>query len=172
MHGYAAWVTALLDALNVDHTDVMGHSMGCQVALALADRHPDRVRRIVLLGPPTGGRHVSALRDFAGLLGDSLLEPIRYNWILLRVFARLGAVRYLRTVIEMQRDDPFVRAARGSHPLLVLRGERDRIVPKAVAEELVRVAPNGSYREIPGAAHAAQYSRPRETGELLLPFLR
>jgi pimeloyl-ACP methyl ester carboxylesterase len=172
MDGYAGWVNGLLSALNVERADVMGHSMGCQVALALADRFPERVRRIVLLGPTTGGRHVSMLRDFAGLLGDSLAEPLRYNWTLLGVFARLGPIRYLRTVIEMQRDDAFLRAARGSHPLLVLRGARDRIVPERVAKELAGASPNGTYREISRAAHAAQYSQPRETADVVLSFLR
>ncbi|GAA3815234.1 alpha/beta fold hydrolase [Streptomyces chiangmaiensis] len=45
---------AALDALGYAEVVVAGHSMGGFVALVLADRHPERVRRLVLVdgGPP------------------------------------------------------------------------------------------------------------------------
>lgn len=71
MADYAMWVEQLLSRLEVDTVDVMGHSTGCQVALALAHLRPERIRSLVLLGPTTGGRYVSTLGNFAGLLADS-----------------------------------------------------------------------------------------------------
>ena len=40
----------VLDALGVTQTDVIGNSFGGAIALALAIRHPQRVRRLVLMG--------------------------------------------------------------------------------------------------------------------------
>lgn len=40
----------LLDALGVERTDVIGNSFGGALALALAIRHPERVRRLILMG--------------------------------------------------------------------------------------------------------------------------
>lgn len=42
-------LAAVLDALNVDAATVVGHSMGAFVAVVLADRHPERVARLVLV---------------------------------------------------------------------------------------------------------------------------
>ena len=39
-----------LDALGIEKVDVVGNSYGGALALALAIRHPDRVRRLVLMG--------------------------------------------------------------------------------------------------------------------------
>jgi pimeloyl-ACP methyl ester carboxylesterase len=48
---YADLVVRWLDALEVDRAVFVGHSMGGQVALTLALRHPDRVERLVLSAP-------------------------------------------------------------------------------------------------------------------------
>lgn len=175
MADFAEWTERFLRQLqgsDPGRVDVMGHSMGCQVALALADAHPERVRRLILLGPTTGGRHVSTLRNFAGLVADSTREPPSYNLLLTKVFLRMGPPRYLLTVREMQRDDAF-RHARGLHaPTLVLQGTRDAIIPKGVAQDLARSLPIGAYAQVAGAAHAAQYSHPEETAEAVLASLR
>ncbi|MGB4062520.1 MAG: alpha/beta hydrolase [Azonexus sp.] len=48
-----AWVNqalGLLDTLGIESTDLVGNSFGGALALALTIRHPERVRRLVLMG--------------------------------------------------------------------------------------------------------------------------
>lgn len=47
-----AWLDGLLDALELDSTTLLGHSGGGVWALWYALAHPDRVERLVLIGPP------------------------------------------------------------------------------------------------------------------------
>ena len=47
-----AWLGRLLDTLELDTTTLVGHSGGGVWALWYALAHPDRVRRLVLIGPP------------------------------------------------------------------------------------------------------------------------
>lgn len=60
MPTHAEDVAAVMDAVGVQDAVVVGHSMGAFVALVLADRHPERVRSLVLvdggmpLDPPPG----------------------------------------------------------------------------------------------------------------------
>jgi pimeloyl-ACP methyl ester carboxylesterase len=49
---YAASALAVLDALGVEHCDVVGHHTGGVVALELAASQPERVRRLVLSSTP------------------------------------------------------------------------------------------------------------------------
>jgi lipase len=49
LDAHARDLVAVLDALGVQRTVVVGHSMGAFVALVLGDRFPDRVRRVVLV---------------------------------------------------------------------------------------------------------------------------
>jgi pimeloyl-ACP methyl ester carboxylesterase len=48
---YVADLEGLLDALDTERTHLVGHSLGADVCLHFALRHPDRVGRIVLLEP-------------------------------------------------------------------------------------------------------------------------
>ncbi len=45
-------ITALLRYLGIEHADVMGNSLGAGIALQLAIRHPERVRKLVLVSTP------------------------------------------------------------------------------------------------------------------------
>jgi pimeloyl-ACP methyl ester carboxylesterase len=46
------WLDRLLDTLELDATTLVGHSSGGVWALWYALAHPDRVKRLVLIGPP------------------------------------------------------------------------------------------------------------------------
>ena len=46
----ADWVIALLDAIGIERTSLVGHSMGALVALEAGLRHAERIKRIALIG--------------------------------------------------------------------------------------------------------------------------
>ena len=50
MDNWVAHAIGVLDALGIERTDLVGNSFGGAIALALAIRHPARVRRLVLMG--------------------------------------------------------------------------------------------------------------------------
>lgn len=71
-------VVAAIDALGLDAVDIVGHSAGTRLALAVATRFPDRVRSLALATPPatwlTGTAHdgddlVALREDAEGIAG-------------------------------------------------------------------------------------------------------
>ena len=62
---FARWITALLDSMDIDRADVIGHSMGGRAAIELGLRHPDRVDRLALMMPSLAWRRN---REWAALL--------------------------------------------------------------------------------------------------------
>ncbi len=70
MARHADDMVRVLDALDVDRTVVVGHSMGAFVAVVLAHRHPDRVERLVLVD---GGLPIPTP---PGVPDDKLLEAV------------------------------------------------------------------------------------------------
>lgn len=70
LRAHANDLAAALDALGVERTVVVGHSMGAFVAVVFAHRHPERVSRLVLID---GGLPLDAP---AGLDADALVAAI------------------------------------------------------------------------------------------------
>ncbi|WP_244528151.1 MULTISPECIES: alpha/beta hydrolase [unclassified Leifsonia] len=68
----------MLDALGVDHVALAGHSMGGFVAVRFAARHPDRVRRLVLIdgGLPIPAPEGVAPEDVPAVLLGPALERL------------------------------------------------------------------------------------------------
>jgi pimeloyl-ACP methyl ester carboxylesterase len=170
MDALADWHARLMDTLGIPRAHVAGNSMGCQVALALARRHPERVVGLVLVGPTLGTGSIAFSRYVAGLLADVFLETMLYNGTLLRMYCQMGTRRYLATVRKMMEDDPLAQAGSVRAPCLILRGGRDVIIPDAEARQLAARLPNGTFLEIPKTAHAVQFNAPDRFVGAALPF--
>jgi pimeloyl-ACP methyl ester carboxylesterase len=66
MRAHASTVVgSLLDSLGVETVDLVGHSMGAQFSLYAGLDHPERVRRLVLLGAP--GAAFPGIRPLAAM---------------------------------------------------------------------------------------------------------
>lgn len=50
----ADWLAELVDSIGADQIDLVGNSMGGFFSMAFAVAHPDRVRRLILVGAPAG----------------------------------------------------------------------------------------------------------------------
>ena len=166
----ADWLDRLLETLAIPQAHFAGNSLGGQVLLALARRHPARIGRLVLVGSTVGGDYISLGRYAAGLVLDGLQEPPLYTAVLTRMYAQMGLRRYLATTRAMLADEPLRHAEEIQTPCLVLRGTRDGIIPDPVARRLAASLPNGQFRRLAGTAHAMQFTRPREFTEVALSF--
>jgi pimeloyl-ACP methyl ester carboxylesterase len=170
MEDLAEWTVRLLDALGVWRVHLAAHSMGCQVALALARKYPERVGGLVLVGPTVGEQAIPFWRYALGLLLDGFREPPIYNLTLARMYAQMGLSRYLATTRKMLEDQPLRSVGTVGTPCLVVRGQYDGIIPDAAARRLAAALPHGEFQRFYGTAHALQFSRPREFVETALAF--
>jgi pimeloyl-ACP methyl ester carboxylesterase len=164
---------AWLDAAELGRPDAfVANSMGCQIVLDLAARRPERVARLVLVGPTVDRRARSLARQAARLALDVTREPVPL-WAL-QTFDYVVHVSKsgVGGFVEMVRDPVETKLAHVHAPTLVVRGERDPIVPRAWAEEVAGALPRGRLVEIAGAPHAANYSAPDAVARLTLDFLQ
>lgn len=170
MEDLGDWIVRLMDVLGIQRAHLAANSMGCQVALAIARRHPERVGGIVLAAPTAGERYIPFWRYAVGLMLDGFWEPFAYSAVLTRMCFQMGLIRYLETTKKMLEDEPITHAAEVDAPCLILRGGKDSIIPDSAARRLVAALPKGEFRRLPGASHALQFGCPVEFVEIALTF--
>ena len=159
-----------LDVARIDSAPLVANSLGCQVAVDLAVRVPERVGRLVLIGP-TMDRSAPTLRAQAQRLArDAVLEPVELTVAELRDYVRMGP----RRIVASARDaleDPFAAKVRQVHqPTLVIRGERDPIVSQGWAERVAGLLPDGRLAVVACAPHVAHWVAADEVARLIEEF--
>jgi pimeloyl-ACP methyl ester carboxylesterase len=192
----AALVSAILDKLGVDRTALIGHSMGGEVAIALAELKPQRIERLILIdSPPTPETTFTILTeaDFTPVLGELLAQfqndrAIRRG--LAQGFAPGFAVpeKFVADIKQLtysafrkahdssvayrtlKPTDARLAALKPVPPLLAIFGGLDAIVPPEHAKSFERV-PGGRVRFIAGAGHSPMVETPMKTLELIRDFL-
>lgn len=159
-------VVAVLTELGIDRADIMGYSLGGGVALQVAFRHPERVRKLVVVSKVYRRRGWSdetlAQMDALGpALAEQLKQTPLYqtystiaprpeNWPLL--VARIAAA------IKVDYDDT-AKVSAITAPTLLVFGENDGARPEHPTQfrDLLR---DGELVIIPGANHLTVFTSP------------
>ena len=156
VYGMDTWVRQaidLLDALAVERCDLVGNSFGGALALALAIRHPHRVRRLVLMGsvgvPFEITRGLDAVWGYQPSLANmrALLDVFAYDRSLVNdelarlryeasirpgfqeSFAAMFPAPRQRWVDAMASAESDIRAL--PHETLLIHGREDQVIPLA-----------------------------------------
>jgi pimeloyl-[acyl-carrier protein] methyl ester esterase len=192
---------AIVDELSVQFDEplaICGWSLGGQIALRWALRHPQQVSRLVMVAStPCFVR----LADWEHALNAEILEEfaadLRQNYTqTLRRFLSLqmrGSEQERETLAVLRdalfsRGEPDLDALRAGleilrdcdlrsalpevkQPVLVVAGQRDTLIPLRAAQYLASNTPNGRLEVIVGAAHAPFLSHPDEFAGHVVNFL-
>jgi pimeloyl-ACP methyl ester carboxylesterase len=191
-----ALVSAILDKLDVVRTTVIDHSMGGEVATALAERRPERIERLIFIdSPATPGNTFSILAEayFDPVIGE-LLSHFHSDRAVRRGLAQgfapgfpvpekfVADIRQLTYTAFREAHDgsiayrrskpPYERLAalKPVLPLLAITGALDAIVPEHL--KLYERVPGSEIAIIDGAGHSPMVEKPAKTLELIRQFLR
>jgi pimeloyl-ACP methyl ester carboxylesterase len=169
---HADHVAAWLEATGSPPVVVLGNSFGCQIAVDLAVRHPDRVHGLVLVGPTVDPAARTASRQILRWLRDTAREDPLQLPILLRDVRDAGLRRVAGTLAHALRDPIERKLPSVKVPTLVTRGAKEPIVPMAWAQAAARLLPHGELAIVPASPHNANYSAADQLANLVLAFLR
>jgi len=179
-----AVLLALLDRLGVARASLIGHSMGGRIAWSFASLHPERVDRLVLVSPdgfasaelgydeaphvpllmralpyvlPSFLLRASLVPAYAdkGMVSDALFA--RYRDMMLAPGVRRAIVARMGQQVLV---DPVPLLRRIEAPVLLLWGERDRMIPFANSADYLRALPHAELAAVPGVGHVVQEEAP------------
>lgn len=171
VRGCARALAGWLDAIGIARAAFLGNSMGCQTLVELAATSPERVERLILVGPTVDSAARSFARQAMRLARDMLREPPSLIAIVASDYAVYGALRFIATARSVLDDRIEEKAPRVRAPTLVVRGERDVLVSQLFAEELVASLPLGELAVVARAPHAVNYADPLALARLASSFL-
>jgi 2-hydroxy-6-oxonona-2,4-dienedioate hydrolase len=169
--GLADALLAWMDAEGVERPVLVGNSLGCQVIVDLAARHPECLCCAVLAGPTMDPHARNAPAQITRWLYDWTLERPSLALAHVRDYYQAGLRRALHTFRHALRDPVEEKLPRVQAPTLVVRGARDRIVPQYWAEEAARLLPRGRLVVIPGGPHVVNYTTPGRFVRVVRAFL-
>jgi pimeloyl-ACP methyl ester carboxylesterase len=159
-----------LDAEAIENAAFVANSFGCQVVADLAVRYPERVPRAVLTGPTVDPAARTARAQIARFLAEAPQQATTAP-VIFADFLRAGPRRTLQTFAHLLSDRIDEKLPRIRAPVLVVRGERDRIVSGEWADEAARALPDGRLAVLRGAGHAVNWVAPVALAECITPFL-
>lgn len=184
------WTVRLLDAAGAREAALVGHSMGSLVALDVAGRYPERVRKLALLGSAYPMRVNDELLASAKA-GEHLSKDLINSWGFGRL-AQFGGHRMpglwmlrggLRTLEQSGESVLYndlaacnawregeARAEAVKCPTLFLLGERDVMTPVKAARQLAERM-KAEVVVLPGVGHMMMEQAPDETLDALRRFL-
>ncbi|QAY60373.1 alpha/beta hydrolase [Microbacterium protaetiae] len=148
---------------------VIGHSMGTQVALELAVRHPGLVDRLVLVAPTVNVAERTARRQLLRLVQDLAVESPLVVLRGAREYLRAGPhlARKMRAMLVHRPED---RLPHVTVPTLVLRGAEDRVCPVPWCRRVAGAIPGAWYEEIPGHGHETMIRDPQAAAARIVSF--
>ncbi|HTP74383.1 MAG TPA: alpha/beta fold hydrolase [Burkholderiaceae bacterium] len=197
----ASAMLGLLDALDIERAHLVGNSLGGACALRLALDRPDRLGRLVLMGP--GGIGVSQGKPTPGLMRlltyyagegptfEKLAAFIREDLVYdsSRITEDMLRERFESSINAEVVANPPLRAPKDpevfkrmdllldprleafDHPTLVLWGTEDRVNPSSGAQLLQAKLPVCDVRLFSRTGHWVQWERAGEFNAAVAAFL-
>ena len=189
---------AILDDLKAGPAIVLGHSMGGRVALLMALKYPERVKKIIAASvgpgvanaPPIPFKMCKEMVEwgYEKYVREHTLEvgwtpdyirahPDRVEHFLRIRMNNLPSLDdYLRHVVARQACDVSGRLHEIKQPTLVLVGDQDHSSAtgsshRVASEAMAKALPNGQYAVIANDAHNYFMTNPDEAHRIIREFL-
>jgi pimeloyl-ACP methyl ester carboxylesterase len=191
----------LLDILGFEREGInlTGLSMGGSITASFTERHPGRVRKLILVDP-AGAKPVTlstvlktittpGLGELAlGLFGSGQMaksvESDFYNPAHVKAFVRKYMVQmkykgFMRAILSTMRNGAlgdfsavYRKIGEMGIPTLLLWGREDKAVPFEHSDDVRAAIPQVEFHVFEKCGHIPHYEKPGEANPILLEFLK
>ncbi|MEZ0541201.1 alpha/beta fold hydrolase [Fibrella arboris] len=195
VEAYADELHSQLSSSDMGPCVLIGHSMGGYIALATAEKYPDRVKGIVLFNSTayadadtdqqrqkreeakktleTEQGHVFVEKSIPAMFADEHREPLRDT--IQQVVdahknlpnkAMLSGLQAIRT-----RPDRTAMLQKATFPVLIIAGRHDKAIPIDRSEALHQQLPTAMYVVLAHSGHLGMMEEPEQSLLTIKPFL-
>jgi pimeloyl-ACP methyl ester carboxylesterase len=189
----------LLDGLHFRRpVSLMGLSMGGSIAATFLVRAPERVNKLILIGP-TGGKSLLSRRiqmatlpvigelvgnlvpneSLVGKIASDYFDPAHMQHFLSRYLVQMQYKGFKRAILSTIRNgmiesflDCYIRIGKMNKPVLLFWGRQDPTVPFHHSDALRSAMPQVEFHPFENCGHIPHYEKPDQANPILLKFLR
>ncbi|MGD9528005.1 alpha/beta fold hydrolase [Pseudonocardia sp.] len=189
---WADQTLGVMDALGIERAHLIGNSFGGGIALRLATQHPDRVRKLVLMGSMgvhfeiTEGldavwgyeasfenmRRVLDYFAYSRELVNDELAQVRYEGSIQpgfqEAFSSMFPAPRQRWVEAMTVSEDALRAL--PHRALVMHGREDKVIPVSNSYKLMELLDNADLAVFSHCGHWSMIERTADFNRLVRDF--
>ncbi|MFH1440515.1 MAG: alpha/beta hydrolase [Candidatus Omnitrophota bacterium] len=191
---FAEDTVGLLNALNIKKANVLGFSMGTNIALEFTLRYPEMVNKLILYAGDCGGKEsVQPDEQAMKQLTDTACTPEEKNNKMIKLIFpekwlkdNPGALKYLPKVTEISSleiidrqtkamttwEGCYSRLGNLTLPVLLITGTEDVLVPPQNSLILANRIPLAWLVRIKGAGHGLMYQYPQDFIKTVFLFLQ
>ncbi len=176
----ASDVIPLLDALRIDRALLAGHSGSCLVARRVALDYPSRVAGLFLEASPSTLRGEENLAKFVETVVSEMSEPVEPDFArafiadtstddvppdlvdqLVEDLLKVPVVTWKEMFGSLSEyDDTAELQELGRVPVLLVWGDADPILPRAMQDQLLQLLPRSELAVYTGVAHTPRWEQP------------
>jgi pimeloyl-ACP methyl ester carboxylesterase len=193
----AADALGLMDALNINQSHILGHSMGGMIAQEIALKFPERVKKLILCSTSCGGSKA----EMSSIETQKILTKLSFKGhtrkLVEEAMPHIFTKKFMDEnpeFMEKKIDDVLInptgpipfKAQMGSWmrytscrklknlniPTLIMHGKQDILVPPSNGDLLAAKIPNAETVFFDSNAHLIHTEEPNKFNEVLLKFLK
>lgn len=163
----AAW----LEASGLVPAVLLGHSLGGEIGIDLAARHPHTLSHLVLCAPTGIPEYPNLAEQIYNLARNALRERPTLVWRAVRSYFMCGFSRVMALLGDQLFHDTLPLLGQVHAPVLLLAGSRDPVVRPGMVRAIQLRLPRAVFVNIKGAPHALHDSHPEVVARALMAFV-
>lgn len=167
------WLYAWAEAVGIGSFYLVGHSMGGYICMDLAVRHPEKVKRLILVSSISVPLETSVIRFVPHVLRAGRRITPTFWPVLFFDGMRAGVRTLWRAASQIVELDVASTLDALTVPTLLIWGEHDDLVPLALGQQLGKRLSHipARLQIISQANHVCMFEQPRQFNAALLAFL-
>ena len=184
IQAFADDLEGLLNYLGIEQIFLVAQSMGGWTSLAFTERHPDRVKALVMADTPGGiddpsvhmiAKEVAIKNQGIPLIDRALPQSFRDRYPekteLYRAIYGFNFPTPDTSSLRETKGPTAERLKTLKVPILFLVGQEDVSTPPLLIETAQKLSPSSTYIEVPGAGHSVYFEKPEIFNYIVSNFL-
>ncbi|MFX1456087.1 MAG: alpha/beta fold hydrolase [Promethearchaeota archaeon] len=176
---FASDISQLMEKLDIKKASFIGWSDGGCTCLVLGLKYPKLVNKLALIGTPynISNYYPEIFEQFDKVDPNNL--PKGYKFIK-KAYEKVASnpdnwPNLLKKGMEMAVREPnftLEELKNIESPSLIIDGEKEKLYPLKVVQEMANTMPNARFESIPGGTHLALMEKPKLINQLIINFLK